>query len=231
LPEGTRIYAIGDIHGRADLLDQVFAKIDMDAVKRPGPRLLEVFLGDYIDRGTNSKLVIENLIQRSHSHRTIFLKGNHEAYLCEFLKSPAVLNIWRQYGALETLVSYGLRPSIIPTTLESVKLAAALVESMPEMHKRFIQALNSSFSYGGYFFAHAGINPAYPLTHQRDEDLLWIRDRFLLCNNDFGQTVVHGHTPVPEPEIRPNRINIDTGAYATGRLTCLVLERDQVGFL
>jgi serine/threonine protein phosphatase 1 len=231
LPEGTRIYVVGEIHGRADLLDRVLAKIDLDIIARPGPRSLEVFIGDYIDRGMNSKLVIEHLIRRSYSRKIIFLKGNHEAYLCEFLKSPAVLNTWRQYGALETLVSYGLTPSIIPTQRESVKLAATLAERMPNTHKQFLQTLQSSFSCGGYFFAHAGVNPAYPLSQQRDDDLLWIRDRFLLCNNDFGQIVVHGHTPVPEPEIRANRINVDTGAYATGRLTCLVLERDQVGFL
>jgi serine/threonine protein phosphatase 1 len=231
LPEGIRIYAVGDIHGRADLLDEVFAKIDLDSALRPGPRSFEVFLGDYVDRGANSKLVIEHLIRRGRSRRTIFLKGNHEAYLCEFLKNPAVLNIWREYGALETLVSYGLRPSIIPTSAESVKLAAALAESMPETHKQFLHALKSSFSCGGYFFAHAGVNPARPLDQQQDKDLLWIRDRFHLSNNDFGQIVVHGHTPVPTPEIRANRINIDTGAYATGRLTCLVLERNEVGFL
>jgi serine/threonine protein phosphatase 1 len=231
LTEGIRIYAIGDVHGRADLLDEVFAKIDLDSASRSAPRSLEVFLGDYVDRGANSKLVIELLIQRSRSRRTIFLKGNHEAYLCEFLTNPAVLNIWREYGALDTLVSYGLRPSMIPTSAESVKLAAALAESMPETHKQFLHALESSFSCGGYFFAHAGVDPAYPLAQQRDEDLLWIRDRFLLCNNDFGQIVVHGHTPVPGPEIRTNRINVGTGAYATGRLTCVVLERDHVRFV
>jgi serine/threonine protein phosphatase 1 len=231
LPEGIRIYAIGDVHGRADLLDEVFAKIDLDSASRPIARSLEVFLGDYVDRGANSKLVIEHLILRSRSRRTIFLKGNHEEYLCEFLKNPAVLNVWREYGGLETLVSYGLRPSINPTSHEGVQLATALAESMPETHKQFMQNLKSSFSYGGYFFAHAGVNPAYPLAQQRDEDLLWIRDRFLHCNNDFGQIIVHGHTPVPDPEIRANRINIDTGAYATGRLTCLALEREQAAFL
>jgi serine/threonine protein phosphatase 1 len=230
-PEGIRIYVVGDIHGRADLLGRVLAKIDLDMTTRPGPQSLEVFLGDYIDRGMSSKHVIEQLIGRSGSRPTIFLKGNHEAYLCEFLKSPAVLNTWRRYGGLETLVSYGLSPSILPTPRESVKLAATLAERMPEDHKQFLQSLRSSFSCGGYFFAHAGVNPAYPLSQQREDDLLRIRDRFLLCNNDFGQIVVHGHTPVPEPEIRANRINVDTGAYATGRLTCLVLERDQVGFL
>ena len=231
LPEGVRIYVVADIHGRADLLDRVAAKIDKHLSANPGPQPLEVFLGDYIDRGPHSKAVIERLVQRSRLHTMIFLKGNHENYVCEFLKRPSVLANWCQNGGLETLLSYGLRPSMSPSDAQQTNLATAFASLLPETHKQFFAQLKTSFSCGGYFFAHAGVNPAFSLAQQREEDLLWIRDTFLYCESDFGQIVVHGHTPVAEPDIRTNRINIDTGAYATGRLTCLVLERDGLTFL
>ena len=231
LPEGVRIYVVGDIHGRADLLDRVAAKIDTHSSANPGPQSLEVFLGDYIDRGPHSRDVIERLVQRSRLHTMIFLKGNHENYVCEFLKRPSVLANWSQNGGLETLLSYGLRPSMRPSDTEQTNLATAFASLLPKTHKQFFAQLKMSFSCGGYFFAHAGVNPAFSLAQQREEDLLWIRDNFLYCESDFGQIVVHGHTPVAEPDIRTNRINIDTGAYATGRLTCLVLERDSLTFL
>ena len=232
LPEGVRIYVVGDIHGRADLLDQLTAKIDAHLTASPGPQtLLEVFLGDYIDRGPQSKQVIERLLKRSRLHTMIFLKGNHENYLCEFLKTPSVLANWSRNGGLETLLSYGLRPSMHPSDTEQANLASAFARLLPETHSQFFAQLKPSFSCGGYFFSHAGVNPAFPLTQQREEDLLWIRDAFLFCESNFGQIVVHGHTPVAQPDIRANRINIDTGAYATGRLTCLVLERGGLTFL
>ena len=195
------------------------------------PYPVEIFLGDYIDRGPNSREVIDRLIARSRVRETIFLKGNHETYLAGFLDQPAMLGEWRQIGGLETLMSYGMQPSLRMEPDEQIRLAAAFKRVLPESHRLFLNSLSTSLSGGDYFFVHAGIRPGVPLAEQRDEDLLWIREDFLLCEESFGRVIVHGHSPVPEPEMRPNRINIDTGAYATGRLTCLVLEEEDRHFL
>ena len=231
LPTGTRAYVIGDIHGRADLLSPLLERIDADLQERPVPYPVEIFLGDYIDRGPNSREVIDRLIARSRVRETIFLKGNHETYLAGFLDQPAMLGEWRQIGGLETLMSYGMQPSLRMEPDEQIRLAAAFKRVLPESHRLFLNSLSTSLSGGDYFFVHAGIRPGVPLAEQRDEDLLWIREDFLLCEESFGRVIVHGHSPVPEPEMRPNRINIDTGAYATGRLTCLVLEEEDRHFL
>jgi serine/threonine protein phosphatase 1 len=231
VPENLRVYAIGDLHGRADLLEEMLARIDADLGECPAAAALQVFLGDYVDRGPASRTVIERLIARSETHRTVCLAGNHEVYLREFLRHPAILESWRHLGGLETLMSYGLRPSINPDAAEQAELSAGLNASMPVRHKRFLAALAPSFPCGDYFFAHAGVKPGVPLAQQDEEDLTSIRDEFLACEDDFGKVVVHGHTPVQAPDVRPNRINIDTGAYATGRLTCLVLDRGERRFL
>jgi serine/threonine protein phosphatase 1 len=231
LPQGVRIYAIGDTHGRADLLEQVFARIDADLRRYPVTRPLQIFLGDYIDRGPKSADVIEQLIRRRKTHRVICLKGNHEIYLPEFLRNPAILKTWGLYGGLTTLLSYGLKPSLNPGEEERAELAKALDRNLPQSHRQFLGALPLSFTCGDFFFVHAGIRPDEPLSRQRDEDLLWIRDEFLACEDAFEKVVIHGHTPVMEPEVRRNRINIDTGAYATGRLTCLRLEGNEISFI
>ena len=129
------------------------------------------------------------------------------------------------------LMSYGITPSINADAATQAQLAAALDRALPGSHRRFIGTLKSSFTCGDFFFVHAGVRPGVPLTKQSEEDLLWIRQDFLLYEEDFSKIIVHGHTPVMEPEVRPNRINIDTGAYATGQLTCLVLEGDKVDFI
>jgi serine/threonine protein phosphatase 1 len=231
LPDGVRIYAIGDIHGRADLLEQVFTHIDADLGKHPVAAPMEIFLGDYIDRGPKSAEVIAQLIARGKTHRVICLKGNHEIYIPEFLRNPAILKPWAQYGGLTTLLSYGLKPSLNPGEAEQAELAEELGRLLPESHREFLGALPLSFTCGDFFFVHAGVRPSEPLSRQRDEDLLWIRDEFLSHGDAFEKVVIHGHTPVMEPDVRRNRINIDTGAYATGRLTCLRLEGDKIGFI
>jgi serine/threonine protein phosphatase 1 len=231
VPENLRVYAIGDLHGRADLLEEMLARIDADLDERPVAAALQVFLGDYVDRGPASRTVIERLIARSETHRTMCLAGNHEVYLREFLRHPAVLDSWRHLGGLETLMSYGLRPSINPDAVEQAELSAGLNAAMPARHKRFLAALAPSFQCGDYFFVHAGVRPGIPLAQQDEEDLTSIREEFLASEDDFGKVVVHGHTPVQAPDVRHNRINIDTGAYATGRLTCLVLDRGERSFL
>jgi serine/threonine protein phosphatase 1 len=231
LPDGTRIYAVGDIHGRLDLLDQLLIKIDADLAAHKIDRAIHVFLGDYIDRGPESATVLERLIRRGQSHETICLLGNHEACLLEFLDNPAMLAPWGQNGGLTTLLSYGLRPTFQAGPEEQAELSAALGEVMPASHRQFLTGLPLSFTCGDFFFVHAGVRPGTPLSRQRDEDLLWIRGEFLQHEAPFEKVIVHGHTPVREPDVRKNRVNIDTGAYATGRLTCLRLERDEIAFV
>jgi serine/threonine protein phosphatase 1 len=224
LPEGIRIYAIGDVHGRADLLDRVFTRIDAHIAAHPVVRPVQVLIGDYIDRGPNSREVLDQLIRRAETNEMVLLKGNHETFVSEFLRNPAMLQSWSKMGGLETLMSYGLTPPLNADGLTQKQLAIALQAALPKSHVVLLASLQSSFSCGEFFFVHAGVRPRVPLEQQREEDMLWIRDDFLLHEEQFGKIVVHGHTPVHEVDIRPNRINIDTGAYATGRLSCLVLQ-------
>ena len=224
LPEGIRVYALGDIHGRSDLLKRMFAVIDADMERNSVDQSIEVFLGDYIDRGPESAHVLDLLLDRSLYRETIFLKGNHEAYFLEVLRDPAKLEDWRQFGGLQTLMSYGIQPSINPGASEQNDLIRSLIEVMPKDHLTFLEGLRPSFVCGDFFFVHAGVRPGIPLKEQREADLLWIRNEFLDSDEDFGKFIVHGHTPVREPDLRPNRINIDTGAYATGNLTLLTIQ-------
>jgi len=227
LPDGLRIYAIGDVHGRADLLDRVLSRIDAHIVANPVAQPLHLLVGDYIDRGPASREVLDLLIDCMQGREMVLLRGNHDVFLKEFLANPELLRDWSRLGGLETLMSYGLKPPLTSDTKTQKELATALNAVLPASHRHFFDRLLPSFSCGGYYFAHAGVRPGIALADQRDEDLLWIRDEFLLCEEDFGKIVVHGHSPVRDIDIRPNRINIDTGAYATGRLSCLVLESDR----
>jgi serine/threonine protein phosphatase 1 len=231
IPNGTRIYAIGDVHGCADLLDGVLSRINADLSAHPSCRVIQVFIGDYIDRGPASSEVIDRLIEHGCAHETVFLKGNHETYFLEFLKKPDVLEDWRHVGGLETLLSYGLKPSLNPSSAERKELAKALNRVLPESHRQFLFDLKSSFVCGDFFFAHAGVQPGIALSHQDEDDLLWIRNEFTDWEGDFGKVIVHGHTPVLEPEAHPNRINIDTGCYASGQLTCLRIEGGELRFI
>ena len=231
VPDGLRIYAAGDIHGRADLLKQLFSRVDADLQEHPIAKAIHIFLGDYIDRGQDSAAVLDLLIERGLTHRMWCLKGNHEIFLSGFLENPSVLKLWAQYGGLATLASYGLAPAINAGPKEQADLSASLWTAMPKSHSEFLAGLKLGFTCGDYFFVHAGVRPGSPLSRQREEDLLWIREDFLLHEEPFEKIVVHGHTPVRVPDVRKNRINIDTGAYATGRLTCLRLERDTIQFI
>src|SRR5215471_505099 len=231
LPNGFRIYAIGDVHGRADLLQSLFSAIDADLNRSKPERAIEVLLGDYVDRGPNSRAVLDLLIERSQTHETVCLKGNHEAIFLEVLKDPTRLQDWRHYGGLFTLMSYGVTPTVNPGFEKQVALIGALDRAVPAEHKAFLQGLPTSFACGDFFFVHAGVRPGVTLEQQREEDMLWIRDEFLASEANFGRFIVHGHTPVREPDFRANRLNIDTGAYATGRLTLVRLEGSQIGVL
>jgi serine/threonine protein phosphatase 1 len=228
LPDRTRIYAFGDIHGRGDLLQNMFAVIDADLTRNPVARPIEVFLGDYVDRGPNSAKVLDLLIDRGRQRETVFLKGNHEAFFLEVMSDPTKLDQWRQIGGLETLMSYGLQPSINSDVAEQARLIGELRAVLPEQHFSFLNGLMLYFVCGDFLFVHAGVRFGISLDEQREADLLWIRNEFLDRDENFGKFIVHGHTPVREPDLRRYRINIDTGAYATGNLTLLRIEGSSV---
>lgn len=231
VPWGRRVYAIGDVHGRADLLIGTFSRIDADLAQQPALEPVEVFLGDYIDRGPHSRRVLDLLIARGRNREIICLKGNHETYISQLASDPSIISEWQQMGGTTTLLSYGVKPPAHTDPEAARDAAHAFNRALPEIHRRFIAGLELSYTCGDFFFAHAGVRPGVALNEQSAHDLMWIRDDFLLHEDDFGKIIVHGHTPATEPDVRPNRINIDTGAYATGRLTCLVLEADQVRFV
>jgi len=226
----TRLYVIGDIHGRLDLLDRLIDEIDRDA-KEHGANCLTVTLGDYIDRGPDSRGVLERLLSNPFPGDYVALKGNHEALLEAFLDDPAIGTRWRHLGGLETLHSFGIPVAPLMVSRNYDQAAVQLRTSLSSEQTKFLESLKSSLTVGRYFLCHAGIRPGVPFERQSEEDLLWIRDEFLNSRMDFGKIVVHGHTPTEEPEVLPNRINIDTGAFATGRLTCLVIDHDQRRFL
>lgn len=231
LPEGLRIYAISDVHGCVDLLRQRLADIDADLERAPPIKAIQIFLGDYIDRGPNSKGVIDLMIHRSQSFETICLKGNHEVMALDVMQSSTNFKLWYQYGGLSTIMSYGIASSLNPDAEEQIKLASQLAAVIGPDHLRFLSTLKTSFSCGDYFFVHAGVRPDLPLDLQKEEDLLWIREEFLDSDATLEKFVVHGHTPVTVPDKRMNRINIDTGAYATGNLALLRLEGDSMTVL
>ena len=231
LPTGVRTYAIGDIHGRADLLDEIARKIEADLKAQPVPNARSVFLGDYIDRGPHSSRVLDRLAGLDFPTPFVALRGNHEQMMLNFLADPAFLATWRQYGGFEALHSFGidLRDARLGQGYEAVH--AELLDALPADVYAFLERSPTSHQDGDYFFCHAGVRPNVPLASQEKEDLLWIREDFLRSTAYHGKVVVHGHTPVGAPDQRPNRINIDTGAYMSGRLTCLVLEEDNRRFL
>jgi len=231
LPAELRIYAIGDIHGRLDLLNELLARISGDIALRPTVRPLYVFLGDYIDRGTSSRETIDRLIEHGKTHESVFLKGNHELIAIKCLSDRGLFDQWLRLGGLETLVSYGVPAETLANGKQIAELQSAFHGALPQAHFRFFRDLKNSFECGDFFFAHAGVKPNVELSRQKENDLLWIRGEFLTSKDDFGKIVVHGHTPTREIEVGPNRINIDTGAFATGRLSCLVLEGEELSVI
>ncbi len=235
VPDGTRLYAIGDIHGRDDLLERLLQAILRDAASAAaGMRRVLLYVGDYVDRGLASRQVIERLLAPPpEPFETVHLLGNHEEAFLDFLAGEPVAFDWFRYGGLETLYSYEVpvtRQPGHPIDVEEMRRRA--LEAVPAAHVAFLQACKLWHVEGDYAFVHAGVRPGIPLEQQRRQDLLWIRDEFLSSTRDHGsKIVVHGHTICRQPEVRANRINIDTGAYASGRLTCLVLEGDTRRFL
>jgi len=229
---GWRAYAVEDIHGRLDLLDQLLAEIHAQLARRPAHKVLLVFVGDLIDRGPNSAEVIERLrTYRRDGVRTMFLLGNHEEVLLRILGGEAeLITKWRWFGGAECLKSYGVDPSQL--TGRSEQEALEIVRNaIPKEHKEFLETFVDTCRFGDYLFVHAGIRPGVEIDQQRQTDLRWIREPFLLYDTYHGFVVVHGHTISPEVELMPNRIGIDTGAYRTGVLTALAIEGSRTWFL
>jgi serine/threonine protein phosphatase 1 len=228
---GRLVYAVGDIHGHLDLLDAMLKVIAKDAAAQaPTTRPAIVFVGDYIDRGPASAAVIDRMIalkavsdaQTGVEVRT--LMGNHEQTLLSFLDSPEAGPAWMEFGGGETLASYGVsRPASRNDVDGWAAAQQAFCQVFPPRHWAFFNALELSATYGDYLFVHAGVRPGVALDQQDPEDLMWIRGDFLSRPHGLGHVVVHGHTPEEEPFIGPDRINIDTGAYATGVLTAVRL--------
>lgn len=225
VPEGLCVYAVGDVHGEFRLLERLLAAIGADPLRPAGTEPLVVFLGDYIDRGPDSRGVLDLLSAGPLSGAACrFLLGNHEAALLDFLGNPAGGTDWLSHGGTETLGSYGLRASVGTANPARCRaLRDQLAERLPDAHLRFLKALEPLAVLGDYAFVHAGIHPGRPLDRQHPDDLIWIREPFLSSDRRHEKVIVHGHTIVREPELRHNRIGVDTGAYATGVLSALAL--------
>ena len=232
VPAGERVYSIGDIHGRHDLLTCLHRLIAADARKAGPARNVVIYLGDYIDRGPDSRSVVETLTRQPLTgFESRHLRGNHDDWLHRFLEGSASGMDWMLNGGDATLESYGVAADFHRAGGGLEVARQQLRERLPPHHASFFRGLASSHAVGDYFFTHAGVRPGVALEEQSPEDLMWIRGEFLNSRADHGKVVVHGHTLDRDVQLEENRIGIDTGAYVTGLLTCLVLETDRRRFL
>jgi len=221
-PEGVRLYAVGDIHGCAGQLDALLAQIEAEPAEMLEKRI--VFLGDYVDRGPDSRAVVERLVALQKSKpQTVFLKGNHEAAMLDFLHAPDAEASWLNWGGAETLQSYGIAQIF---SREPHLVAAEFADRLPAAHRAFFDGLELYSVAAGYLFVHAGVRPGVPLEAQEERDLLWIRGEFhnALPERRPDKVVVHGHHPVKKPLDAGWRVDVDTGACYGGKLTAAVLE-------
>ncbi|MDD3799396.1 MAG: metallophosphoesterase family protein [Novosphingobium sp.] len=223
VPEGQRVYAIGDIHGRLDLLASLAAAIEIDDRSAGHADTTVLLLGDLVDRGMDSAGVVDFALDWRERRRVRILMGNHEEMFLSSFTDPYMLGNILRCGGRETLLSYGIDPdhADLPT-LRHVQ--AAMEARIPARHREFMASFEDMAVIGDYLFAHAGIEPGLPVEQQKPQSLRWIREPFLSHAGPYSHVVVHGHTIRHEAQEMPNRIGIDTGAYCYGRLTALVLE-------
>ena len=227
-PPDWAVYAIGDIHGRHDLLAEMSERIIDDARRRQAAHRQVVYLGDYVSRGIDSRRVINRILTSPLvGFSQVFLKGNHEDSLLRFLEGDFdAARFWFEHDGMDALTHYGVSPldSGARDDADLARLRERFVAAIPLEHLNFFRSLQCAHRAGGYFFVHAGIRPGVPLERQSAVDCIWMREAFLASNADHGCVVVHGHNITEQPVVRHNRIGIDTGAYRTGTLTCLVLD-------
>lgn len=232
VPAGTRIYAVGDVHGCREQLDRVLAMIDDDNARRPAADTMLIFLGDLVDRGPDSAGVLDRLLALSTARAGVrFLKGNHEEVFLQALDGAKdALRLFCRVGGRETMLSYGLGAADYDA-LDYTELAVRMDGLIPAAHRDFVAGFEDMIVVGDYAFVHAGIRPEVPLDEQRGSDLRWIRETFLDYRRPHPKVIVHGHTITSDVDRRPNRIGIDTGAYASGKLSALGIENDQTWLL
>lgn len=238
-PKGLRLYAIGDVHGCIGKLTTIHNWIEADLAARPCPDYRIIHLGDYVDRGPDSRACVEDIMTRVADRRIYAIHGNHEQQFLDFLGSADTENFgtWITYGGLATMQSYGVDLGGEPVygafddLTQRAALREKLLTAVPSEHINFLTTLPYILRFGDYAFVHAGVRPGVDLDEQEVRDLTWIREPFLSTNDDLGAVVVHGHTPQRDIDMRRNRIGIDTGAVYGGPLTCLVLEDDRRAIL
>jgi serine/threonine protein phosphatase 1 len=220
------------VHGHLDLMEPFLREAEARARRLTHRRHVVVVLGDLIDRGPDSAGVVERLLRGVDGCELVALRGNHEEAMLAFLAGEPAGRSWLDFGGNATLWSYGVEaPASAPNPTEFSSLRQALGERLPADHLDFLRELSLSATIGDYIFVHAGLRPGVPIDKQTEQDLVWIRDDFLRWTARFEKKVVHGHTPTSRPDFRDNRINLDTGAYATGRLTAAVFEDEFVTLL
>lgn len=231
IPAGQRVYAIGDIHGRDDLFARLLERIAVDNVARGPARTTLILLGDLVDRGPDSAAVVERALdQQDRWDKFHWITGNHEeAFLLALSGDAQALKFFCRYGGEETILSYGLDKNRL-RRMDYAELAAALPALVPDTHIAFLNSGEPWVRVGDYLFVHAGIRPGVEIDDQKLSDLRWIRQPFLDDERDHGVCVVHGHTITDAPDRRPNRLGIDTGAFASNRLTAVGIEGDQLWF-
>lgn len=229
-PPGARLYAIGDVHGRLDLFERLLALIAADHAARPPAAAEIICLGDYIDRGLETAQLLDRLLAGPPAWASwTLLRGNHEQVLLDIFDEPMrearderIAN-WLRFGGRETLMSYGAN-AMQASGADPWTTASFLCNAVPPAHRALLRAMPVSARRGSYLFVHAGVRPGLALKDQAETDLLWIREEFLDCTEDFGAVVVHGHSIAREACLRSNRIGLDTGAYQSGVLTAVALE-------
>ncbi len=223
VPDGMRVYAIGDIHGRLDLFEVLARAIESDDAALPAAQTVIILLGDLVDRGPDSAGVLAKARSWQRERKVRILSGNHEEMFLKSFDNPDMLRHFLRHGGRETLLSYGIaKKAYMNATLEEVMNLMA--EHIPPEERAFIEAFEDSITMGDYFFAHAGVDPATALDEQKVHELRWIREPFLSHHQPLEKTIVHGHTIIEAPVDNGVRIGIDTGAYSSGILTALVLE-------